>query len=266
MITSLNVNQFLKKRNWNELQGEYNEKSKIWREIRDYYFRYIRNHIVTEEDLLVLHEVPYVKEVAYTYKGKRKFKRSEEICEVYMELEQYCKENELEILEPSTKESAFFRTIAIFNSGTYKRCTSIIDSEFKNFANRIIALERTTTKIEEMIIGLHIPEDCNDYWNYLMAVHQKFPKNKRIIYVGDLNTYKPGTINKNKFYELLSKGLIDVWLEKGNAHTKETFDANTRIDYVLITGKNFCNCKYEITIDDDVRKEGYSDHSAIIIM
>lgn len=63
----------------------------------------------------------------------------------------------------------------------------------------------------------------------------------------------------------MSEGLIDVWIEKGNPHTKETFEG-TRIDYVLMTGKDFCNSKYEITIDDTIRKQGYSDHSAIIMM
>ena len=265
MITSLNVNQFLKKCNWAELQGKYNEKNKIWNEIKDYYFRYIRNHIVMEEDLLVLHEVPFLKEVEYTYNGKIRFKRSEEIYNLYLELEEYCKENDLEILKPSTKEGAFFRTIAIFKKGAYKRSLTEIDKEFKQYANRIIALERTNAKTEEMIIGLHIPMDCKDYWDYLIAVHKELPKDKMIIYIGDLNTYMPGSINKNKFYELMSEGLIDVWIEKGNPHTKETFEG-TRIDYVLMTGKDFCNSKYEITIDDTIRKQGYSDHSAIIMM
>lgn len=93
MITSLNVNRFLKKCNWAELQGKYNEKNKIWNDIKDYYFRYIRNHIVTEEDLFVLHEVPFLKEVEYTYKSKIRFKRSEEIYD-HLELEEYCKEND----------------------------------------------------------------------------------------------------------------------------------------------------------------------------
>lgn len=265
MITSLNVNQFLKKHDWKKLQGNYNEKNKIWKDIKAYYFRYIKTHIVAEEDLLILHEVPFVKEIKYTDKGKTKFKRSKEICAVYKELEQYCEDNNLEILEPLTKGGSFFQTIAIFKIGAYKRCSTAIDKEFKEYTNRIIALERTAANTEELIVGLHIPKDCKEYWDYLIEVHRKLPKDKRIIYAGDLNTYAPGTINKNKFYELLSEGLIDVWLEMGNVHTKETF-ANTRIDYVLMTGKDFDNSKYEVVIDDIIRKQGYSDHSAIIIM
>lgn len=260
MITSLNVNQFLKKRKWEELQGKYNDKYKIWIDVKDYYFRYISDHILTEEDLLILHEVPFVKEKKYKDRGEIKFKRSEEICKVYLELKEYCEGNGLKILEPSTEEKAFFRTIAIFKKDAYKEASTDIDKVFKECANRIIALERA----KETIIGVHIPQDCKDYWDYLIEVHQKLPRNKRIIYVGDLNTYSSGTINKNKFYELLSKGLIDVWIEKGNPHTKETFDAGTRIDYVLMTGNDFHNDECEIRIDDDIRKQGYSDHSAII--
>ena len=266
MITSINVNHFIKKYNWKKFQGKFNEKNKIWNDIKDYYFRYIKNHIITEQDLLVLHEVPFVKEVKYEYKGSNFFKTSKEVCDIYKELEEYCKENDLEILKPSMKNSAFFMTVAIFKKGAYKRSSTEIYNEFKEYHNRIIALERTNAKNEEIIIGLHIPMDCKDYWDYLIAVHKKLPKDKRIIYIGDLNTYMPDTINKNKFYELLSEGLIDVWIEKGNPHTKETFDADTRIDYVLMTGKDFCNSKYEIIIDDTIRKQGYSDHSAIIMM
>jgi len=266
MITSLNVNQFLKKRKWTELQGKYKEQYKIWGDIKEYYYRYILNHILAEEDLIILHEVPFVKEEEYTYKGNVKFKRSQDICVVYLELEKYCKDNDLEILKPLTDETAFFRTIAIFKRGAYKRSETDINSVFKQYANRIIALERNIAKTEEMIIGIHIPIDCKEYWNYLIEIHKKLPQDKKIIYVGDLNTYKPGTINKNKFYELLSKGLVDIWLEKGNAHTKETFDAYTRIDYALMTGKDFDNCKYEIAIDDIIRHKGYSDHSSIILI
>ena len=60
-------------------------------------------------------------------------------------------------------------------------------------------MERTNAKTEEMIIGIHIPMDCKDYWDYLIAVHQKLPKDKMIIYIGDLNTYMPGSINNLNF-------------------------------------------------------------------
>lgn len=75
----------------------------------------------------------------------------------------------------------------------------------------------------------------------------------------------PDTVNKNKFYELISEDLIDVWIKKEILIQKKLL-IRTKIDYVLMTGKDFCNGKYEITIDNTVRKQGYSDHSAIIMM
>lgn len=47
--------------------------------------------------------------------------------------------------------------------------------------------------------------DCKDYFEYLIAVHKELPKDKRIIYVGDLNTYTLGKTNKNNFYKLLTR-------------------------------------------------------------
>ncbi len=265
MITSLNVNQFLAKRNWKELQGKFDEKNKIWEKIKDFYYSYITKHLLQPEDVVVLHEVPYIKETKYSYCGEINFKRSDSISEIYTALEAFCHDNDFEILKPST-DNTFFTTVAIFKKGAYKKSSNdIIKKIFIQYAHRIIALERTVHNSKDIIIGLHIPIDGEDFWNYLRTVHKKLDKNKRIIYVGDLNTYEPNTINKNHFYKFLSEGLIDVWLENGNPHTKETFDGKTRIDYVLMTGKDFCNSKYEITIDDTIREQGYSDHSSIIM-
>lgn len=41
MITSLNVNQFIKKENWNDYKAKYKEKKMIWDSIKGYYFSYI---------------------------------------------------------------------------------------------------------------------------------------------------------------------------------------------------------------------------------
>lgn len=265
MITSLNVNQFLKKGDWKKFQGKHKEKIKIWQDIEDYYYTYIREHLVDPEDLIVLHEVPYKKEEGYSsYSGEIKVTRSKSISDIYIALEKFCQNNGFEILKPS-EDDAFFITVAIFKKGAYRKFSNIIEKTFTEYANRIIVLERTAEHSNEIIIGLHIPAKCEVFWNNLIAFHEKLPEDKRIIYIGDLNTYDPDTINKKKFYEFLSKGLVDVWIENGNSHTKETFEGNTRIDYVLMTGKDFCKGKYKITIDDTIRKQEYSDHSAIIM-
>lgn len=222
---------------------------------------------MTEDDLLILQEVPFNKEKGYIdSKGNIKFKRTKEICVMYKELEQFCADNEFEILPTHNKEEiiGFFETIAIFKKDAYKTEPTYSSMKF-NYENRIIAVEKAGTESDEIIIGLHIPVDCDIFWNDIISLHKKLPKNKRIIYAGDFNTYISGTDNKNAFYKLLSEGLVDVWLEKGNPHTKETFDKGTRIDYILMTGKDFSERNCNIVIDDTVRYQGYSDHSAQIL-
>ena len=240
MITSLNVNQFLKNYNWKNYQGKNQEKMKIWQEIEDFYYNYIKKHLIEPEDLIILQEVPYNN------------------SDIYTALEEFCENNGLEIIEPSKK--GIIITIAICKKGEYRKLTSIVDNTFKDYLSRIIALERK----DEIIIGVHIPRYCPEFWDQLIELHEKLPKDKILIYIGDCNTYSPNTVNKNKLYEFLSKGLVDVWLESGNPHTKETFAGKTRVDCVFMTGKDFRTDKYKMIIDDTIREKGISDHSAII--
>ena len=68
------------------------------------------------------------------------------------------------------------------------------------------------------------------------------------------------------FHELLSKGLSDIWIEKGNSNLDATYVKNgvrTRIDYGLVSDNGFDS--YNIFKDDSVRLLGRSDHSAIIL-
>ncbi len=76
MITSLNVNNFAGQEEWVKLQGESTKKISIWNEQKDYYFNYIKNHLISDEDIVILHEVPYIKEKAYTYNNETKYKRN----------------------------------------------------------------------------------------------------------------------------------------------------------------------------------------------
>jgi len=210
--------------------------------------------------------VPYVYEKEHiTRQGDISYRPSREICEVYTWLKQFCDEKNFEILPPTTENYSYFRTVAVFKKRVYGRASTCIEAMFKNYANRIVALERTADKNAGIIVGVHVPKDCKEYWDSLISVHQKLPENKRIIYIGDLNTYIPGTTNKNNLYRLLSKGLIDIWLETGGTHTRETYDMHMRIDYALMTGKDFDNMKPKMVIDDTIRYQGYSDHSAIML-
>ena len=75
MITSLNVNHFVGKENWLELQGNNTTKINIWNGQKDYYFNYIKNHLISDDDVVILHEVPYIKESPYINKhGETKYK------------------------------------------------------------------------------------------------------------------------------------------------------------------------------------------------
>ena len=54
-----------------------------------------------------------------------------------------------------------------------------------------------------------------------------------------------------------------MWIEKGNSHKDATFEKGTRIDYALVSDGIYN--EFEIYKDDDIRKDRYSDHSAVII-
>lgn len=254
MITSINVNQFLGKNSWTDFQGKEKLKHTIQEKLlKDYYYAYITRHLKDEKDLIVLQEVPYKDIDIYSNK----------ISKIYLALKKFCQENNFEILKAPEK-NAYFITLAIFKKGAYEECSNIIENHFNDYRNRIVALQKAENP-DELIIGLHIPKNCEKFWNMLISLHENLPKDKKVTYIGDLNTYAPNTINKNKFYEFLSNGIVDLWLENGNSHTKETSNYLTRIDYALITAKDFSEGKYKITIDDAIRLQGYSDHSAIIL-
>jgi endonuclease/exonuclease/phosphatase family metal-dependent hydrolase len=106
-------------------------------------------------------------------------------------------------------------------------------------------------------------------WDSLISLYKNFPKELPVICVGDFNTYTAGRINKRRMYEFMSYGLVDFWLEKGKSHNTDTFNAGTRIDYALVTDKDYSALakKYDMEVDDSTRTgvEPLSDHSAIII-
>lgn len=265
MITSLNVNQFLKKQDWRKLRGQNLEKVKIWREIEDYYYKFITDHLREPEDIVVLQEVPYKIDKEYISCGEIKYRKSIYLSLVYVDIEVFCAYNGYELIIPVDND-AFFITVAIFKNGAYKKLANTVEKTFSNYGNRIVALEGVADNSNEIIVGLHIPANCREFWENLIALHEKLPQDKKIIYVGDFNTYSPDTENKIMFDKFLLRGIVDVWVEKGNPNTKSTFVGNTRIDYVLMTAKDFYKGKYEIKIDDSIRDNGYSDHSAIMLL
>lgn len=256
MITSWNVNQFLKQADWGDLTTP--EKNEIWEENKTHYFKCIMRYLSEKEDLLILHEVP----------DKRR-------NHILKELKSFCTVHELEIIEP-IGTAGYFKTIAICRKDTYRRCSYYDADLFVTpdgdaiYSNRIVAVEHVSSP-DEIIIGLHIPVDAKELWKCLRKAHRKLLKGrneKTIIYAGDLNTFVPGTVNKRMLYRFMAEGLVDVWLEKGKPHTRPTYMHNgtpERLDYILMTGKDFSSDKIDIEIEDKVREDGYSDHSAITL-
>ena len=83
--------------------------------------------------------------------------------------------------------------------------------------------------------------------------------------MGDFNTYETGRINKRRMYELMSYGLVDFWLEKGESNKRATFNAGTRIDYVLVKDIDYSALAERYDMEIDVGNDPLSDHSAIIL-
>ncbi len=265
MITSLNVNNFLGQKEWNELIGNIEEKERIWEKNREYLFSYIKSHINRDDDLVILHEVPYVYETRYNYRGQLKYKRSNVRCQIYLQLLEFCKSKKLSILYPETVEVSYFRTIAICYDKKYSNIN--LGVVFEEYKNRILVLKNNVTEIKQAVVGVHAPSTGNidNYWKSLKELHSHLElqgyRNK--IFIGDFNVYLPGTCQKKLFFGLLSEGLVDMWIEKGNSHKDATFEKGTRIDYALVSDGIYN--ELEIYKDDDIRKDRYSDHSAVII-
>lgn len=272
MITSLNVNNFVGKEEWMKLQGDSIKKKNIWNEQKEYYFNYIKNHLISDEDVVILHEIPYIKEKAYSDKcGETKYKRTvikeidvqdEHKSEIFNELLAFCIQNGFEMLISNSDETSFFITVAICKENMYQ----VDDTGFKSYKRRVVLIEKKVNP-EEIIIGVHAKDA--KYWEQLInlfILKNKDSGQKKIIIIGDLNVFVPGTAQKKLFYELLSKGLFDVWIEMGNSNFDSTYARDgirTRIDYGLVSDNGFNS--YKMFKDDSVRVLGRSDHSAIIL-
>ena len=263
MIISWNVNGFFGDKHYKDYQPTdkmsdeekkhlKEEADKKQADVFDSIKKTIQNFI-ENGSLLILHELPH--------KG----------YDIYDSFRDFFKDEFIDNLYPS---QAFIETVAICQKNTYVRCfDDLIEMEFDSYKNRVICLCKKSEKSNptEVIIGVHSPTQKSiTFWNSLILTHQhivkKYPE-CRIIYIGDMNVNlnKPNEVNTKKMAEeFMSEGLVDLWRESGKSHKEATFNANTRIDYALITEKDAD--KYEITAYHDIRtKYKLSDHSAIIL-
>ncbi|MCR5021671.1 endonuclease/exonuclease/phosphatase family protein [Ruminococcus sp.] len=249
MITSWNVNEFCGGEEA-AINISYKEKCNIWKVNSSRYIEKIISYLNNKDDIVFINEFKGVKSIVNTL------------------------ENRYEMASYPIGNNKFV-TAAIFSKGAYKLYgEKILDEEFGSFRNRVIAVQRKDDPTQ-IIFGIHIPTyDPTDkhtsieLWNSIIRVHRRLHEdNRSVIYIGDINTYIPGTVNKSKLYEFMSEGLVDFWIETGHDHNEHTSNFNTRIDYALVTGKDFdkLNKKYDMTVDHTVRVNGLSDHSAIIL-
>jgi len=122
------------------------------------------------------------------------------------------------------------------------------------------------------IVGVHIPSwkqrpvDSEYYWEDMQSYFNRIIDNK-VMLIGDMNVYEKGTNSEKKFCELIDKGMKDVWVEKGYSKDRPTSNYKTRIDYALMTPSLYEEYKdsIDMNIDDALRNEGITDHSALWI-
>lgn len=115
---------------------------------------------------------------------------------------------------------------------------------------------------DQLVVGIHMPYD-QAYWN-LVAAYVKNALTQDFILIGDMNTFDEGTWRKEKLNKLLSYGMIDAWTASGMENEKATCNTGKRLDYALMSEKAFASLQ-AIRIMDCFRKEGISDHSAIMV-
>lgn len=114
------------------------------------------------------------------------------------------------------------------------------------------------------IIGLHMNYAIED-WDKLIKKYRSL-NDKKLLIIGDLNVYDPGTEIRNKFDELVNEGAKDIWLEQGENNDIPTCNSGRRIDYALSTQKLYNENAPRELILDDIRLQNISDHAGIVVL
>ena len=264
MITSWNVNRFWKADKWKSKDFYTSSKDNTNKKMSDEFlkpiFTQIDKYLQNDDDVLILQEVPY----KFFDNDKKKFE--ENPCLAHEKIKKYCYGKGYDILFPFKSPDSYSQTVAVFKKGQYdydETYLEYVEGKFKKYRNKIIAVCKKGKK-DLRVVGVHIPMNSAEFYDSLIALHRKMPEDIPIFYIGDYNTFDANTVNERKMFAFMSEGLVDLWLKSGKSHKEATFNADTRIDYALITEKDAD--KYEITADHDIRtKDKLSDHSAIIL-
>lgn len=136
----------------------------------------------------------------------------------------------------------------------------LIESPHKRYARSC------SIKTGEFIIyGTHVPPKYDaTYWEELIGFYTRW-KEKKVILIGDFNTFKEDTNNKKKYNELINEGGVDVWMELGNPNETPTEKKyGGRLDYVIVSSQSFDNVQ-SMNIDSEIMRDGISDHAALIL-
>lgn len=213
--------------------------------------KYILEFLKDEPNLVVLQEVPF-------YCG-------EVLEETYSAWISSFEENGFKVFVPtqySESKNPISCTIAIskesggweYNDYTIKLNTA------KDYGNKFIEIKNNNLSV----LGVHMPYD-NYAWDMVIDYFSAFETTRdNIIIIGDMNVYDIGTSCKRKFYELLSKGVVDAWVEKANSNYRSTCNSGKRIDYALMSEYLYYKL-VDMKIDDTLRNHKIIDHSAIIV-
>lgn len=116
---------------------------------------------------------------------------------------------------------------------------------------------------DRIFIGVHIPLGDEKFWDSMIKLY-KIKKEDKLLIIGDMNVYDLGTMQKEKFIKLLSLGAVDAWVEKKNSQDWPTANTGRRIDYAIMTPSLYSEL-IDIVIDDTLRNNCVTDHSAIMV-
>lgn len=97
-------------------------------------------------------------------------------------------------------------------------------------------------------------------------------KDKKVIFIGDLNVYQRGTHQYESFVPLFKSDvdMRDLWIEQGGKDAAITCKKDSRVDYALATSGLFERYKYSMSMipeSDEEFKEDWniSDHRMLVV-
>lgn len=124
------------------------------------------------------------------------------------------------------------------------------------------SLKWVNAEIGDLLIsGVHFNYTM-EYWDALERFYS-LNKDRKLLVIGDLNVYIKGTDRRDRFDNILSMGIEDMWLYSGGSNDTITCDTGARLDYALASKSLRDNIF--ITINDTPINRRFSDHNALIV-